>query len=157
MSTHTAAFRFAGCQMRVSADRATNRARAAALVAEAAAQGAQVIALPECWNCPYSNAAFPEYAECCPSVGDHRAAGEGAADAAQTVGESALLLASLAKCHSVYLIGGSIPERTTDARIYNTCLMYGPDGELLAKHRKVGQVGARYHVREQEVSRCERR
>lgn len=35
-------------------------------------------------------------------------------------------------CHS----SGSIPERE-DSRLYNTSLSFGPDGQLLAKHRKV--------------------
>lgn len=31
---------------------------------------------------------------------------------------------------------GTFPERSGD-KLYNTCLAYGPQGELLAKHRKV--------------------
>jgi omega-amidase len=31
---------------------------------------------------------------------------------------------------------GSIPERE-DSRLYNTSLSFGPDGQLLAKHRKI--------------------
>jgi len=122
--------------MKVSTDSELNRQRATTLVAEAASNGAQVIALPECWNCPYSNGAFPKYAETCPEVprAHDDDAGTRSADA---VGESSLLLAALAKRHGVYLIGGSVPERATDSRIYNTCLMYGPDGVLLAKHRKM--------------------
>lgn len=34
------------------------------------------------------------------------------------------------------LVGGSIPE-TSDDKLYNTCCIYGPDGNLLGKHRKV--------------------
>ncbi len=34
------------------------------------------------------------------------------------------------------LVGGSIPE-TSDDKLYNTCCIYGPDGSLLGKHRKV--------------------
>ena len=34
------------------------------------------------------------------------------------------------------LVGGSIPERSA-GKLYNTCCVFGPDGKLLAKHRKV--------------------
>lgn len=30
---------------------------------EAAGHGAQLVVLPEMWNCPYSNDSFPVYAE----------------------------------------------------------------------------------------------
>jgi omega-amidase len=36
------------------------------------------------------------------------------------------------------LLAGSIPERDPDTgRVYNTCVAYGPDGSLLARHRKM--------------------
>lgn len=35
-------------------------------------------------------------------------------------------------------VGGSIPERANGGRLYNTCLVYGRDGRLLGRHRKVG-------------------
>lgn len=41
-----------------------------------------------------------------------------------------------AKQHGVTLVGGSIPE-LHDGKLYNTCCVYGPDGTLLATHRKV--------------------
>jgi len=34
------------------------------------------------------------------------------------------------------LVGGSIPEREGD-KLFNTALAYGPQGQLLAKHRKM--------------------
>jgi predicted amidohydrolase len=47
----------------------------------------------------------------------------------------------MAKEANVYLIGGSIPERDVDKmgeeRLYNTSLVFGKGGELLATHRKV--------------------
>ena len=35
----------------------------------------------------------------------------------------------------MYLIGGSISERDAEGKIYNTCVVFNPDGEIIAKHR----------------------
>mmetsp|Transcript_93452 Transcript_93452/g.185414 ORF Transcript_93452/g.185414 Transcript_93452/m.185414 type:complete len:376 (+) Transcript_93452:1-1128(+) len=45
------------------------------------------------------------------------------------------LLSSLAKEHKTWIVGGSLAELDGDA-VYNTCLVFGPDGGLVAKHRK---------------------
>lgn len=87
---------------------------------EAAAAGAQLVVLPEMWNCPYSNDSFPEYAE------DVDAGASPSADA----------LARAAAANAVTLVGGSIPESSA-GRLFNTCLVYSAQGRLLAKHRKV--------------------
>jgi omega-amidase len=47
------------------------------------------------------------------------------------------MLLDVAKAHNIFLIGGSIPEKTEEGKTYNTCVVVGPDGVLLAKHRKV--------------------
>ncbi|ELR21860.1 nitrilase, putative [Acanthamoeba castellanii str. Neff] len=100
-------FRFAGLQLLVGADKEANLARARDLIAQA-----------ECFNCPYSNDSFPTYAEAVPG------------------GPSAAMLQEAARKHSVYLVGGSIPEREGD-KLYNTSVVYDPQGNLIAKHRKV--------------------
>ena len=46
------------------------------------------------------------------------------------------MLSSVAKETKCYIIGGSIPERDS-GKLYNTSTSFGPDGTLLAKHRKV--------------------
>mmetsp|Transcript_15627 Transcript_15627/g.54280 ORF Transcript_15627/g.54280 Transcript_15627/m.54280 type:complete len:219 (+) Transcript_15627:238-894(+) len=46
------------------------------------------------------------------------------------------MLRDAAKEHGVYLVGGSIPERDGD-RVFNTCTVWGPDGGMLARHRKM--------------------
>lgn len=51
-------------------------------------------------------------------------------------GESSLSLSSAAKKNGVYIVGGSIPE-VKEGKMYNTCTVWGPDGQLLAAHRKV--------------------
>lgn len=81
----------------------------------------RVIALPECFNAPYGEEFFDKYAELIPS------------------GPTSQRLSSVAKELGIYLIGGSIPERdATDSKVlYNTATVWSPNGELIAKHRKV--------------------
>lgn len=45
-------------------------------------------------------------------------------------------LSKTAKELGIYLIGGSIPERDQN-KLYNTCTVWGPQGDLIAKHRKM--------------------
>ena len=47
-------FMVALCQMKVSVDKKTNLTKAENMIREAVSNGAQVIALPEMFNCPYS-------------------------------------------------------------------------------------------------------
>ena len=49
------------------------------------------------------------------------------------------MLSSVAKETQCYVIGGSIPERDS-GKLYNTSTSFGPDGAMLAKHRKVGII-----------------
>jgi omega-amidase len=49
---------------------------------------------------------------------------------------SAELLRTFAKEHQLWIIGGSIPEED-GGKIYNTCLVFNPEGTVVAKHRKV--------------------
>jgi len=114
-------FRLALIQLAVGASKADNLTRAEAFIKKAAKEGgAQVIALPECFNSPYGTQYFNEYAE----------------DMTSGSSPSLDVLKKSAKENSIHLIGGSIPEREGD-RLYNTCVICGPDGQVLAKHRKV--------------------
>ncbi|XP_053167345.1 omega-amidase NIT2 isoform X2 [Hemicordylus capensis] len=110
-------FRLALIQLQVSAVKTENLNRAFGLVRTAAAQGAKIVVLPECFNSPYGTKYFPEYAERIP-------------------GESTQKLSEMAKECGIYLIGGSIPEEDA-GKLYNTCAVFGPDGTMLAKHRKI--------------------
>uniref|UniRef100_A0A9L0SLL0 Omega-amidase NIT2 n=1 Tax=Equus caballus TaxID=9796 RepID=A0A9L0SLL0_HORSE len=112
-----ATFRLALIQLQVSSVKSDNLTRACGLVREAAAQGAKIVCLPECFNSPYGTNYFPQYAEKIP-------------------GESTQKLSEVAKECSIYLIGGSIPEEDA-GKLYNTCAVFGPDGALLVKHRKL--------------------
>lgn len=110
-------FKMALCQMQVSLDKEQNLLKAETMVREAAQHGAQVVALPEMFNCPYANQYFREYAE-------------------DESGQSFGRLSSLAKTLEIYLVGGSIPEIEGD-KVYNTCYAFDPTGRLIGRHRKV--------------------
>lgn len=110
-------FKIALCQMKVSADKEQNRAKAAACIREAAESGAKIISLPEMWNCPYSNDYFRDFAE-------------------PEEGESVGMMSELAKELGIYLIGGTIPE-LEEGKVYNTAFCFGKGGQIIGKHRKV--------------------
>ncbi|KDR81342.1 hypothetical protein GALMADRAFT_239161 [Galerina marginata CBS 339.88] len=101
-----------------------------------AAQGQKspdLIVLPECFNSPYGHTHFPVYAEKIGFVPGK------VYDVAKSSSESVQMLSAAAKEVKKWLIGGSIPERDVenDNKLYNTCTVYNPDGELVAMHRKV--------------------
>jgi omega-amidase len=102
----------------VTANKQENIKRAVEFIGIAAKNDAKVIALPECFNSPYGVKYFPEYSE---SFDDS---------------ETLKALAQAAKQNGIYLIGGSIPERD-GTKLYNTCPVFDPNGNLIAKHRKV--------------------
>ncbi|KAK6842521.1 hypothetical protein PG987_003381 [Apiospora arundinis] len=129
-------------QLASGPDKAANLSHARDKVLEAARDGAKIIVLPECFNSPYGCDYFPAYAETLlpsPPPRDQS--------------PSFHALSAMAAEAKAYLIGGSIPEaepETTstssgslgeggkkDKKYYNTSLTFGPDGGLLASHRKV--------------------
>lgn len=57
-------------------------------------------------------------------------------DAGFDASPSTAMLSEIARLLNITIIGGSIAERSGD-KLYNTCCVYGPDGKLKAKHRKV--------------------
>lgn len=115
-------FKIALCQLSVTADKERNIAHAHKAIEEAASKGAELVLLPEIWNSPYSNDSFPVYAE------DIEAGGDAA--------PSYAMLSEAARSLKVTIVGGSIPERSGD-RLYNTCCIFGKDGTLKGKHRKL--------------------
>jgi len=120
--------KLAKLQILVGDDKAANMSTAEAAVRSAAAQGAQIVSLPEIWNGPYAVDQFAKYAEEVP-------ASAAAIDATRS--PSVHLMASLAKELGIYLIGGSISEVDADGRIYNCAVVFSPEGAIVAKHRKM--------------------
>ncbi len=110
-------FKIGLCQMMGSMDKEESKGKAKTMVEEAAKNGAQVIALPEMWNCPYSNAYFRDYGE-------------------PEDGPSVQFLSDLAKENQIYLIGGSISELDGN-KVYNTSYSFDRTGAMIGKHRKV--------------------
>jgi len=118
-------FRLACCQLAVGADKMANLANARKMVSSAVSNGAQVVVLPECFNCPYSNDCFREYSEEIP------ASSKGGSPSVDAIKE-------IAKEHGIYLVAGSIPEiEKAEDKIYNTSIVCDPTGEIIAKHRKM--------------------
>eukprot|EP00249_Psilotum_nudum_P006445 c19768_g1_i1 orf=396-1460(-) len=115
-------FKIALCQLAVTADKSRNIGHAREAIESAADKGAQLIVLPEMWNCPYSNESFPIYAESITMGND--------------ASPSVEMLSDVARSKGVTIIGGSIPERS-NGNLYNTCCIFGKQGELKAKHRKI--------------------
>ena len=111
--------RAAAIQLNSTADKGRNLETAERLVREAAADGAELIALPEKWNV----------------LGDADALHEGA----EPLGGPTLTAAgSWARELGVHLVAGSIPERVEGQdKLFNTSTLIGPDGEVHARYRKI--------------------
>lgn len=133
--------RVALCQFHVTHDKKINEETAKNYLSQAKEKGATMAVLPEIWNSPYATSAFPEYAESLPEIGD----GLSSDDGSKWSSSASRLLMQAARDLDMWIVGGSVPERvkTTneagaeDEKIYNTCLVLNPDGDVVAKHRKV--------------------
>ncbi|MCX7156090.1 MAG: carbon-nitrogen hydrolase family protein [Rhodocyclales bacterium] len=117
--------KIAAVQMISGPDVAPNLATAGCLIAEAAAAGAQLVALPEYF----------------PLIGatdaDRLAARE--MDGSGPIQD---FLAGAAKKHGLWLIGGSIPLRADDpAKLRNACLVFDPQGQRVARYDKIHLFG----------------
>ncbi|XP_010536172.1 PREDICTED: omega-amidase, chloroplastic-like [Tarenaya hassleriana] len=115
-------FKIGLCQLSVTADKERNIANAKNAIENAASNGAQLVLLPEFWNYPYSSDSFPICAEEIDANGD--------------LSPSTAMLSEVSNRLKITIVGGSIPERCGN-RLYNTCCVFGSDGKLIAKHRKL--------------------
>ena len=111
--------RAAVIQMTSTDDLPANLDAARELVAEAAAGGAELVALPE--NFAYL-----------------RREGNPFPCAQGLDGEIVGSLREMARRHRIWLLGGSFPEAVPgDSRVYNTSVMVSPAGEVEATYRKI--------------------
>jgi len=111
----------AALQMTSGPDVAANLEQARALIEEAAAAGARLVALPE-------NFSFMGLKDA-----DKRAVAEG--DGSGPVQD---FLGATARRLKLWLVGGTTPLRAgPDGRVAAACLVYGPDGARLARYDKI--------------------
>ncbi|MGH2955269.1 MAG: carbon-nitrogen hydrolase family protein [Solirubrobacterales bacterium] len=111
--------RAAAVQINSTADKDRNLEVADRLVRAAVADGAELVALPEKWNL----------------LGD----GEALVAGAESLGGPSLAAArDWARELGVHLVAGSIAELAADSeRLFNTSVLFDPDGEAAATYRKI--------------------
>ena len=129
--------RVALCQFQVTEDKSLNLQTCSSYIDQAVSSSTSkvdLVVLPEIWNSPYATAAFSEYAEPVPTV---RIDDEKDILITKEDSPSVNLLQQKAIQHQIYLVGGSIPEVDQDNQLYNTCIVVNPQGQIIAKHRKV--------------------
>jgi omega-amidase len=120
-------FKVALCQLLCGEDKAANIRTAEDAISTAAQRGADLIVLPECWNCPYDVKQFNNYAEEVPKR---------ASDLDPEQHQTTYAMSQAASRAKRHLVAGSIPERL-GANLYNTCVTFSPDGEIIGIHRKI--------------------
>ena len=119
------AFKVAALQM-VSTPRVEeNLAEAGRLIAQAAAQGAKLVALPEYF--------------CIFGMRDRDKVAAKERDGAGPIQD---FLSEAAALHGVWLVGGSVPLECADAtKVRNSCLVYDAAGKRVARYDKIPLFG----------------
>ena len=105
-------------QMHVEKDKYKNLETANTFIKKVAQEGCDLAILPEMFTTPYKTDNFPIYAEF-----------EGE--------DSFISISNMAKENSIYLVGGSIPEKDEKNLVYNTSYVFDRNGNNIGKHRKV--------------------
>ncbi len=121
MSKMSEPMRVAAVQTVAGGNVADNLAQAAVLVAAAAADGAQLIVLPEYFG-----------------ILGARATDKLAVKESDGAGPQQDFLARMAREHRAIVVGGSVPIACADpGRVKSACLVYGPDGVRVARYDKI--------------------
>ncbi|MFQ5541534.1 MAG: carbon-nitrogen hydrolase family protein [Candidatus Binatia bacterium] len=112
-------FLAAAVQMLATSDKAANLIEAENWVRKASAEGAKLVVLPEVFYWRGAQEEQRIFAEPIP-------------------GPTSALMAALARELDIHLLSGSILEASAgENKVYNTSLLFNPQGELLAKYRKI--------------------
>jgi len=122
--------RVAALQLRVTGNAIDNLQRAANLIDAAVAEGASVVALPECFTGSYGVQHFRSWQE---SVPQDAAAGRWQRGS----GGGAAMMADAASRHGITVTGGIIEREVAGERLFNSMPVYGPDGRHIVTYRKV--------------------
>ncbi|APR79536.1 Aliphatic amidase AmiE [Minicystis rosea] len=113
----------AAVQLSSQADVGRNLDRVEVLIAEAARRGAAIVLLPE--NFAYLG-------------GDEASKRAVAEDLGQADGPIARRLSGLARTHGIDILGGGMPERSSDPdRPFNTLAVFRKDGSVHAAYHKI--------------------
>lgn len=108
----------AAVQLSSQDDKKQNIEKALELIGDARESGAKLVALPEMFNCYSTLEEMVKRAEPVP-------------------GPTISTLAQEARRHGLYILCGSIIEATTDGKCFNTSVIIGPEGNILAIYRKI--------------------
>jgi predicted amidohydrolase len=100
----------------------SRRVRVASLVRSQA--GADLVVLPELWTT--GAFAYPSFESCAEDPGN---------------GPTGAAMSAAARDAGVWLHAGSVVEKAADGTLYNTSLVFGPDGGLRGSYRKIHRFG----------------
>ena len=118
--TNVKKFRVASIQLLPTARKEQNLQKLQELIAQAVQTGAKLIVLPEFATtfAPNSPDDYLKFAEEMP-------------------GPSTDLMSKCAKDHRIYVVGGSLIEKDPSGKLYNTCPVFDPQGQMMLKFRKI--------------------
>ncbi len=106
-------------QFKVERDKEKNLEKAHSYLRLAKEKGADLVALSEMFCCPYEIDVMERYAEPVPD------------------GRVSTFLSKEAEMLSLYIVGGTLPEKTESNKLFNTCTVWSPSGKLLGTYRKI--------------------
>lgn len=113
-----AKIKVAAIQMPTVTDKMQNVRTAGIYLEKIKDEKSDFVILPEMFCCPYQTQNFPVYAE-------------------EEGGPVWQQLSEYAKQYGIYLIGGSMPEKDAEGKVYNTSYIFDRQGKQIGKHRKV--------------------
>lgn len=111
-------FIVAAVQFCANEDKARNLKLASRFIDDAVKDGADVVVLPEMFNCCGHIKIMVENAEEIP-------------------GDTINSLSGKARTHGIYIVCGSIFEKVEKDKVHNTSVIVGKSGEILAKYAKI--------------------